>query len=76
MIKKHLDTLQWAGVACILVGHSLNAYGGMDPYNIVAFLFGMAFFITWAILVKNTAQVFVNFVSILISFVGLFRAFV
>lgn len=75
MIKKHLDTLQWAGVVCILAGHALNAVGGMDPWNIIAFLFGMFFFITWAILVRNAAQIFVNFVSILISFFGLYRAF-
>jgi hypothetical protein len=75
MINKHLDTLQWLGVACILVGHACNAAGNMDPYNIIAFLFGMGFFITWAILVKNKAQIFVNFVSILISIFGLSRAF-
>jgi hypothetical protein len=38
-------------------------------------LFGMGFFITWAVLVKNKAQVFVNFVSILISLIGLGRAY-
>lgn len=75
-MTKYLNHLQWAGVVCILAGHALNAVGNMDPYNIVAFLFGMFFFITWAILVKNTAQIFVNFVSILISMFGMYRAII
>ena len=75
MMKRYLDHLQWAGVVCILTGHALNAMGNMDPYNIIAFLLGMLFFITWAVLVKNVAQIFVNFVSMLISFFGLYRAF-
>jgi hypothetical protein len=74
-MKNYLDHLQWAGVVCILAGHVMNAMGNMDPYNILAFLFGMGFFITWAVLVKNKAQVFVNFVSILISLIGLGRAY-
>jgi hypothetical protein len=74
-MDKYLNHLQWAGVVCILTGHGLNAVGGMDPCNIIAFFFGMLFFITWAVLVKNTAQIFVNFVSILISMLGLYRAF-
>jgi hypothetical protein len=73
-MNKYLNHLQWAGVVCILAGHSLNAIGA-DPYNIIAFLVGMFFFIIWAVLVRNTAQIFVNFVSILISFFGLYRAF-
>jgi hypothetical protein len=72
---RYLNHLQWAGVVCILTGHVLNAVGNADPYNIIAFLFGMLFFITWAVLVKNTAQIFVNFVSMLISLFGLVRAF-
>jgi hypothetical protein len=74
-LNKYLDHLQWAGVVCILAGHSLNAMGNADPYNIIAFLIGMFFFITWAVIVKNPAQIVVNFVSILISFFGLYRAF-
>ena len=74
-MNKYLNHLQWAGVVCILLGHSLNAMGNADPYNIIAFLLGMMFFIVWAIVVRNTAQIVVNFVSILISFFGLYRAF-
>ena len=74
-MKRYLEHLQWAGVVCILAGHGLNARGNMDPYNILAFLLGMFFFITWAVLVRNTAQIVVNFASILISFFGLYRAY-
>jgi hypothetical protein len=74
-MNKYLNHLQWAGVVCILLGHSLNALGNADPYNIIAFLLGMVFFVTWAILVKNTAQIVVNVVSMLISCFGLYRAF-
>ena len=75
MMNKYLNHIQWAGVVCILTGHVFNAMGNMDPYNIIVFLLGMFFFITWAVLVKNVAQIFVNFVSMLISFFGLYRAF-
>jgi hypothetical protein len=75
MLKKYLNHLQWTGVVFILAGHVLNAMGNMDPWNIITFLLGMICFITWAVLVKNTAQIFVNFVSMLISLFGLYRAF-
>jgi hypothetical protein len=74
-MNKYLNHLQWAGVVCILSGHVMNAMGNMDPYNIITFLMGMLFFSTWAILVRNTAQIVVNFASILISFFGLYRAY-
>jgi hypothetical protein len=74
-MNKTNDILQWSGVFFIVLGHSLNAMGNMDPYNIIAFTFGTILFLTWAYRVRNTAQVVVNVVSMLICGLGLYRAF-
>ncbi len=73
-MNKTNDILQWTGVVFIVLGHSLNAIGNMDPYNIIAFTFGTIAFLSWAYRVRNNAQVVVNVVSILICILGLVRA--
>ena len=70
------DVLQWSGVFFIVLGHSLNAIGNMDPYNILAFSVGTILFLTWAWRVRNNAQVVVNVVSSGICALGLYRAFI
>lgn len=70
------DVLQWSGVFFIVLGHSLNAIGNMDPYNILAFSVGTVLFLTWAWRVRNNAQVVVNVVSSGICALGLYRAFI
>lgn len=69
------DVIQWLGVVFIVLGHSLNAMGNMDPYNILAFSVGTILFLTWAYRVRNNAQVVVNVVSVGICALGLYRAF-
>ena len=70
------DVIQWSGVLFIVLGHSLNAMGNMDPYNILAFSVGTILFLTWAWRVRNNAQVVVNVVSSGICALGLYRAFI
>lgn len=69
------DCLQWAGVLFIVAGHTFNAIGGLDPWNIVVFTIGTLLFLTWAWRVRNTAQMTVNVVSVIICALGLYRAF-
>lgn len=70
------DVIQWFGVVFIVLGHSLNSMGNMDPYNIIAFSLGTILFLTWAYRVRNNAQVVVNVVSVVICGLGLYRAFI
>ena len=74
-MNKTNDIIQWAGVVFIVAGHVLNSMGNMDPYNIRAFTFGTILFMTWALRVRNNAQVVVNVVSVVICALGLYRAF-
>ena len=74
-MNKTNDIIQWAGVVFIVAGHVLNSMGNMDPYNIIAFTFGTILFMTWALRVRNNAQVVVNVVSVVICALGLYRAF-
>jgi hypothetical protein len=75
MIKTN-DIIQWVGVVFIITGHVLNAMGNMDPYNIITFGIGTIMFLTWALRVRNNAQIFVNIVSMAICASGLYRAFI
>jgi hypothetical protein len=68
------DLLQWTGTAGIVGGHSLNAVGGMDPYNIMVFGLGSLMYLIWAIRVANMPQIIVNAVSMFIGCAGLYRA--
>jgi hypothetical protein len=69
------NILQWSGVFFIVLGHTLNALGTMDPYNILAFFAGTILFLAWAYRVRNNAQIVVNVVSVGICILGLYRAF-
>ena len=70
------DTLQWTGAVAIIAGHVLNAVGpSMYPYNIIVFAVGTVAFLAWALRVQNRPQAVVNFVSIAIGAVGLYKAF-
>ena len=68
------NILQWSGVFFIVLGHTLNALGTMDPYNILAFFVGTILFLAWAYRVNNSAQIVVNVVSVGICILGLYRA--
>lgn len=68
------NILQWGGVFFIVLGHTLNALGNMDPYNILAFFAGTILFLAWAYRVNNSAQIVVNVVSVGICILGLYRA--
>jgi hypothetical protein len=68
------EVLQWTGAVFIIIGHSLNAIGGQDPWNIVAFLLGTVAFLTWTVRTRNRPQFVVNAVAISTCFLGLFRA--
>ena len=70
------NTLQWTGALFVIAGHILNSIGGMDPYNIIVFLFGTIMFLTWAIRVKNKPQTVVNMVSITVCMLGIARAII
>ena len=70
------DTLQWTGAVAIIAGHVLNAVGpSMYPYNIIVFAVGTVAFLAWALRVQNRPQAVVNFVSLAIGAVGLYKAF-
>ena len=70
------DTLQWTGAVAIIAGHVLNAVGpSMYPYNIIVFAVGTVAFLAWALRVQNKPQAVVNFVSLAIGAVGLYKAF-
>jgi hypothetical protein len=75
-MNKTNEILQWTGAVCIIAGHSLNAVGpAVYPYNIMAFFVGTLAFLIWAYRVANKPQMTVNFVSIAIGLVGLYKAF-
>jgi hypothetical protein len=70
------ELLQWAGAVFVVAGHVLNAVGpAAYPYNIITFFVGIVLFLTWAVRVASKPQIFVNFVSVVISITGLFKAF-
>ena len=76
MSYRHIDeVLQWVGAVLIVAGHALNAIGPeVYPYNIAVFALGTVAFLIWAYRVGNKPQVVVNFVSLSIGLVGLYKA--
>lgn len=68
------EGLQWVGAVFIILGHSLNALGNQDPWNIVAFFLGTIAFFTWTIRVGNRPQGLVNVIAITTCLLGFFRA--
>jgi hypothetical protein len=74
-MNKTNEIIQWAGAVAIVAGHVLNAIGpAAYPYNIAVFALGTVLFMSWAIRVKNSPQLMVNLVSLLIGLVGLYKA--
>jgi hypothetical protein len=74
-MNKTNEIIQWAGAVAIVTGHVLNAIGpAMYPYNIAVFALGTVLFMSWALRVKNSPQLMVNLVSLLIGLVGLYKA--
>ena len=74
-MNKTNEIIQWAGAVAIVTGHVLNAIGpAVYPYNIAVFALGTVLFMSWAIRVKNSPQLMVNLVSLLIGLVGLYKA--
>jgi len=74
-MNKTNEIIQWAGAVAIVAGHVLNAIGpAVYPYNIAVFALGTVLFMSWAIRVKNSPQLMVNLVSLLIGLVGLYNA--
>ena len=76
MSYRHIDeVLQWVGAVLIVAGHALNAIGpAVYPYNIAVFALGTVAFLAWAYRVGNKPQLMVNLISIVIGFVGLYKA--
>lgn len=74
MLKTN-ETIQWLGTIFVIIGHLLNSFGTMDPFNIVSFLIGLIFFLIWAINQKNTPQTIANVVGIAICIFGIYRAY-
>jgi len=69
------EVIQWAGAVAIIAGHVLNAIGpAVYPWNILVFAVGTIAFLIWAARVGNKPQVVVNFVSLSIGLVGLYKA--
>jgi hypothetical protein len=68
------EALQWVGAVFIILGHSLNALGNLDPWNIVAFFLGTIAFLTWTIRVGNRPQGLVNVIAMATCLLGLLRA--
>ena len=68
------EALQWVGAVFIILGHSLNAVGDLDPWNIVAFFLGTIAFLTWTIRVGNRPQGLVNVIAMATCLLGLLRA--
>ena len=69
------EVIQWVGAVAIIAGHVLNAIGpAVYPWNILVFAVGTVAFLTWATRVGNKPQVVVNFVSLTIGLVGLYKA--
>lgn len=74
-MNKTNEIIQWGGAVAIVAGHLLNAVGPeVYPYNIIAFVLGTMLFLTWAFRVGNKPQLMVNLISIVIGFVGLYKA--
>lgn len=74
-MNKTNEIIQWSGAVAIVAGHLLNAVGPeVYPYNIIAFVLGTMLFLTWAFRVGNRPQLMVNLISIVIGFVGLYKA--
>jgi hypothetical protein len=74
-MNKTNEIIQWGGAVAIVAGHLLNAVGPeVYPYNIIAFVLGTMLFLTWAFRVGNRPQLMVNLISIVIGFVGLYKA--
>lgn len=69
------NTLQWAGTACLLCMYILNSfYPHLHPFNIVAGLFGGAFYLAWTVRVRNTPQLIVNATALVIGAAGVYKA--
>jgi hypothetical protein len=69
------EVIQWVGAVAIIAGHVLNAIGpAVYPWNILVFAVGTVAFLIWAARVGNKPQVVVNFVSLSIGLVGLYKA--
>ena len=69
------EVIQWVGAVAIIAGHVLNAIGpAVYPWNILVFAVGTVAFLVWAARVGNKPQVVVNFVSLSIGLVGLYKA--
>jgi hypothetical protein len=73
--KPNIDeALQWSGAVFIILGHSLNAIGGQDPWNIAAFFLGTIAFLAWTLRVNNRPQMLVNVIAITTCLLGFYRA--
>ena len=70
------DVLQWTGAPLIIAGHTFNAIGpSVYPWNIIVFFFGTVCFFAWSIRTRNKPQTLVNFISLGIGLIGIFKAF-
>jgi len=68
------NVLQWAGTVCLLTMYVLMSFfPNLYPLNIVAAVFGGAFYLTWCLRVRNLPQLIVNVIAITISLAGLFK---
>lgn len=68
------DILQWCGTASFLTMYvlmSLNLY----PWNIVAGLFGGAFYCVWSFRVANKPQIITNLTGVAVCLFGVYKYF-
>jgi len=74
-MNKTNETVQWLGTAFILGMYVIsNFFPGYDNLRNSVALAGAACFFTWSFRVKNTQQMIINGVAIVLCVVGLFRA--
>jgi hypothetical protein len=71
------DRLQWLGAISFIGAQIITSlFPLLYPYNIILFATGGLAFLTWAFMVGNQPQIVVNIVGLVITVLGLIRAFI
>lgn len=71
------DRLQWFGAASFIGAQIITSlFPLLYPYNIILFASGGAAFLIWAVKAGNQPQIAVNIVGLVITVLGLIRAFI
>lgn len=69
------NILQWLGTAALMVMYVIMSFfPEQRPWNLVAGLVGGSCFLLWTIRVKNTPQMIINLIGVLVCAAGIYTA--